>query len=415
MNYYDFAPGTLLGNRYRVRKQLGQGAFGIVYSASHEIFGTPQKEGLAFRDVALKIFKDQFVNRDNVHEVFKEAIVIEQLHSRARASGEHLNAVAVYDIGVFEDLWLPYVAMELVEGGALNCGVVPLKDGVGILRKICATMKVAHTEGVIHRDLKPDNVLFAKSGVMKVSDFGLAIPRHEALAFTGKAGTVSYTPPDSGTITPAFDVYSLGIMLLEFILHENPLNEVVRRKLPLRQAQERLADLLHPIDGHALANDNLELRTYALASDVLRKCLKVTASARYKTAGELDIALEQLAQRLDDPGHALPPTVRSCDDILRTARKARDAGNLSEAQSQLREADRRCTSGDPRLHAEWSHWHDANGDLIGAIQAQERSVDSPGGRTRTALDRLAALYDRNKQTLKARALREEARWLSMNH
>lgn len=409
MALYEIQPNTLVGKRYRVQARLGDGAFGVVYAANHEIFGTQAKPGLVFRQVALKIFKDQYVHRDNALEVFQEAIAIEELHARARASGSLLDVVTVYDIGVLEDLWLPYVAMELVDGGPLRpSGVVTLKSGVEILRRVCRAMSLVHAAGKIHRDLKPANILYAKSGVLKVSDFGLAIARHRALGVAGRAGTVGYAPPEAGAVSPQFDVYSLGVILLEFVLGRNPLHVVVQRELPLLPAQERLAELLDPLDARPLTSEVYDLRTNGTATRILKRCLQMDPGGRFANAGELEKELALLAAELDGaaPG---PISLETCDELLRLARRARESRRFEEAARQLNAARGRCAHGDPRLPAEWSVLHEALGDLKAAIAAQEDSVGRHGGRTAPALTRLADLYERTGSSLKAMPLREEAR------
>ena len=263
--YEDILEKPLIGSRYKVLKRLGAGAFGEVFLADQELAGMP---GVKFRQVALKLFTQDYVTPDNVKAVFSEALLLESLAARARANGEAVHLVTIFDLGVLRDYSaFPFVAMECVYGSlekqlsAAPC--LPLDTVIRHLRGICAGLQLAHghTPAVIHRDLKPANVLIEKSGFLKVADFGLAIDRHRAYRATGRRlSTISHAPPESrssGPPRPAFDIYSLGIMMLEMLSNRNPLDRVLDElsgddsavDRALDSAQASLADLRDPVDG----------------------------------------------------------------------------------------------------------------------------------------------------------------------
>jgi len=204
---FEDLSGRVLGNRYRIQKEIGRGGFGIVYRAEQGLFSADRRKTLRLRDVALKLFKNQFVHPENAQEVFREAVMLERLASQARARGETPHLVTVYDIGVFEtdDDAIPFVAMELAEGGSLSSQIrnlpLPLARAAALLRQVCAGVRLAHDNDIFHRDLKPGNVLFtsggfSSGGFLMVSDFGVAIDLCDALRSGGCAGDIRYAPPD---------------------------------------------------------------------------------------------------------------------------------------------------------------------------------------------------------------------------
>jgi len=414
MATYDLKAGVLLGRRFRINRKLGSGTFGTVYHATQEVNLGPNRTGLEFRDVALKIFKDTYVNIGNAAEVFHEAVVMERLVSSARSRGENPHVVEVYDIGVFEELWLPYVAMELLEGGTLDSLLqkkVPLvSDAVEMLREICSALRIAHAQGIFHRDLKPNNILFTKGNFLKVTDFGLAIDRLEAYRQLGQAGTISYSPPDRGPASGAFDVYSMGVMLVEFLLKRNPLAAVLdRRTMELEKAQELLAELRDPLRGR-LDDDLRELRDDQTLQDILRSCLAVHPSRRFPNAAALDEALEMWQQKrpLARRGTATP-AIRTCEDLLKSIEAHRTLNDRQSWVADLQEAARRCKSSDARISYEWSRWHEAHDRWSDAARYVEEGMSREGRRSAEMLCRLAVLEDKAGRKLHADDLRDEAR------
>jgi serine/threonine protein kinase len=406
MAIYDDINGQLLGRRYRVHGKLGQGAFGVVFRATHEVLGTGREPGLPFRDVALKILLDKFVTRSNAAAVFNEAVMLEKLASTARSRGEHPHIVGVYDIGVFEDYhYLPYVAMELVDGGSLDREIrvgAPLTRAVELLRQICAGVKLAHDAGIYHRDLKPGNVLFTTQGFLKVSDFGLAIDRYNAFLQHGDARAISYGAPDTAAIASgAFDIYSLGIVLLEFILQRNPIEialEKVRdssnaRSAALRAAQEGLASLLDPETRQPLAHSVQQLRWDSGLQDILRKCLALYPEDRYQHAGELDAALEQWQKRMSKPS---VERRRSLQEILDAAHRLLRGGQRYDlARAEIDEAQRLAVSRQQQgqVAAAWSAFFEAKGSFREAAAKQQEYLNALApARPSDALRRLAALH-----------------------
>jgi serine/threonine protein kinase len=424
--YGEVQPGMLLGGRYRVEKELGRGAFGVVFRAVQEILGRPANPGIALRTVALKILVDKYVNAENAAEAFAEAIAMERLAAASRALGERPRVVEVFDVGVIETpLYLPYIAMEFAEGGSLEEQIhteVPLKRAVALMREICAGVSIAHAHGIYHRDLKPANILYTKSGFLKVSDFGVMIDRHRAFHETGHAGTISYSPPDTGdapVTTGTYDVYSLGLILLEFLLKRNPLNEVLRNMAykpeegseSLLEAQKYVAALIDPVTQTPFSEYLLELRKDAGILEIIRTCVAFEPERRYRDAGELDRALEQwqmgakpaIAPRRD------PSPQRQLTDLLREAEACGTRQEWKAALLLLQRAVRMDNSAS-EVHFRLSQVFEALQRWEEAVAAQERAI-SLAGRTWKSLEDLARLYSMWGQTGSKRivsALKEEA-------
>jgi len=418
MPHYGAIKGLLLGKRYRVQRELGSGAFGEVYLASQETLGTQESPGFEFRKVALKLFINKYVTHGNAAKTFREAMILEQLNSKARARGEVPHVVSVHEIGVFDDyLHTAYVAMELIDGGCLEdqLRLSPgLPQAVKLLRQICAGVKLAHENGIFHLDLKPANVLMAKNGFLKVSDFGVAIDRHEAFCMTGLPGTISYSAPETGLgvrETGASDVYSLGLILLEFLLRQNPLVKILENthrlkrdhRPPLADAQRLLAQLRDPETSLPLSV--LELRKDPDMNAILKCCLAMDASERFRDAGVLDAALEAWQQGNAEP--LPPPAQPTCDEALKSAAAFRAKGNLKEAEKALGIAERACDALNPEVSFEWSKCYEARGAIRAAIRLQQEGVDR-SARTEAALRRLSGLHKEVGDIRIANALREEA-------
>jgi serine/threonine-protein kinase len=201
INHGRFAPGTLLGGRYRIVEKLGRGGMGEVYRADDLKLGQP---------VALK-FLPADVDRDPAK--------LTQLHNEVRMARQvsHPNVCRVYDIDEVEGH--TFLSMEYVDGedlGALlrRIGRFPVDRATELARQICAGLAAAHERGVVHRDLKPANVMLDGSGRMRITDFGLAGATGEMV----RAGTPAYMPPEQlagQEVGPQSDIYALGLVLYE--------------------------------------------------------------------------------------------------------------------------------------------------------------------------------------------------------
>ncbi len=425
--YDDIFERPPIGGRYKFIRRLGAGAFGEVFLAHQELAGVP---GVKFRTVAIKLFKKDYVTRENAEEIFSEALLVERMAEKVRAEGKPVHLVTTFDLGVFMDLSAtPFVAMECVYGSLekelAKAPSLPLMNVIGHLRGICGGLKLVHghSPAVVHRDLKPANILIEESSFHKVADFGLAIDRMNAMVSGGQAGTISYSPPEArgeGVPTPAFDIYSLGVIMLEMMMRNNPLeralSEVPRNPAEIHKAlniaQARLAELRDPADGAPLTEKSIDLRTSPAAQEILRRCLAVDPSRRYHNATELDEALAAIEADRFVP----QPAAREETGRERMARL------LEEADAMLRldevgEADRRLEQLAPlapreekyfvllsRVREKQSRWREAV-NAQKEVNAMVASRRRDGRADPALIERLASLYERSGKTLAAQDTR----------
>src|SRR5215204_1260168 len=206
---------TVLDDRYDVGRPLGSGGMGEVFLARDRVLG---------RDVALKVLRKQFAGDEEFAERFKR-------EAMSAASLSHPNIVQVYDRGETEE-GSSYIAMEYVPGGTLKeriSGEGPLvaADAAALGAQVAEALGAAHERGMVHRDIKPQNVLLTATGRAKVADFGIARAGSSAtISRTGSVmGTAGYMSPEQALgkpATPKSDLYSLGVVLYEALTGELP-------------------------------------------------------------------------------------------------------------------------------------------------------------------------------------------------
>lgn len=195
----------ILGKRYQILEKLGDGGMSVVYLGRDIILN---------RNVTIKILREQFASDEEfVRRFHREA--------QAVASLSHPNIVSLYDVGNQDD-W-HYLIMEYVEGRSLKDLIrerAPLspKDAINISQQICDALSHAHDRGIIHRDIKPHNILVTNSGRIKVTDFGIARAASAAtLTYSGNiVGSVHYISPEQAKGAASdekSDIYSLGVVL----------------------------------------------------------------------------------------------------------------------------------------------------------------------------------------------------------
>jgi serine/threonine-protein kinase len=202
---------TLAGGRYRLERELGHGGMATVYRARDEELGRP---------VAIKLLAENLAD----DAAFRARFLRE---ARLAARLSHPNLVGVYDAGEAED-GRPFIVMELVPGTTLaEVGRVPADHAVGLVVQAAHGLAHAHAAGLVHRDVKPQNLLLRDDGVLKVADFGIARAA-EATALTQIGtvlGTAAYLSPEQALgepVTAAADVYSLGAVLYELLTGRPP-------------------------------------------------------------------------------------------------------------------------------------------------------------------------------------------------
>ncbi|MFF0825672.1 Stk1 family PASTA domain-containing Ser/Thr kinase [Brevibacillus sp. NPDC003359] len=226
--------GQRLGGRYQIESRVGGGGMAIVYKAKDLILNRP---------VAVKVLRSQFgTDEDFVNRFRREA--------QAVASLSHPNVVGVYDVGQEGDTH--YMVMEYIEGYTLKeviiqRGALPVEEAVRVAEQICDALDHAHQNQIIHRDIKPHNIMIGKNGRVKVTDFGIARAVTSATITHTNAmlGSVHYFSPEQarGGITgEKSDIYSLGIVLYEMVTGELPFSGDSPISVALKHLQEPLPE-----------------------------------------------------------------------------------------------------------------------------------------------------------------------------
>jgi beta-lactam-binding protein with PASTA domain/predicted Ser/Thr protein kinase len=255
----DALVGRVLDGRYRVEARVARGGMATVYRALDTRLD---------RVVALKVMHQIFAENDQFVARF-----IREAKSAARLS--HPNVVAVFDQG--EDGGYVFLAMEYVQGRTLRdllrerTRLAPT-DALSILEPVLAALSAAHAAGLVHRDVKPENVLLADDGRVKVADFGLAraAANLEATSATSLIGTVAYLAPEQvirGIADPRSDVYAAGIMLFEMITGRQPYDGETAISVALRHAHEDVPAPSSFVSGVPESVDLLVARATARDAD----------------------------------------------------------------------------------------------------------------------------------------------------
>jgi serine/threonine-protein kinase len=222
-----FVPGTLLGGRYRIIGLLGRGGMGEVYRATDMMLS---------QSVALKFLPP---------EASSNPRLLERFHGEVRVARQvsHPNVCRVYDIGEIDGT--PFISMEYVDGEdlaslLLRIGRLPSDKALETARKLCAGLAAAHERGVIHRDLKPQNIMMNKRGETVIMDFGLAAIADQLSGEEVRNGTPAYMAPEQlkgSEVTAKSDIYSLGLVLYELFTGKKPFDaKNVRQLLEMQES-----------------------------------------------------------------------------------------------------------------------------------------------------------------------------------
>ncbi len=316
----DFAQGSTLGV-YVIRDRLGRGATSTVYRAHHPALD---------REVAIKVLWSPLAEEPDFQERFRR-------EARSVSRLRHPNVLTVFDFGSHNDI--SYMVMELLPGGTLADrlgGPLPLEDAEQMLTGVAAALDHAHASGVIHRDVKPSNILFARDGEAVLSDFGIARLTDQAgygATGGGVKGTPTYMSPEQaggGTVVPASDLYSLGVVLFEMVTGRPPFQSENWVSLMRSHAEET------PPFGRTF-NPNLS----SAVDDVLTKALAKAPADRYPSGAALAEAFAAARLKEDDPPTPLrfppldAPTATSLIDDLAEAETIEIAGPESLAPSRF--------------------------------------------------------------------------------
>ena len=273
--------GKIIGNRYEILEEVGLGGMATVYKAKDHVLN---------RLVAVKVLKDEFTTDTEFIKRFNT-------EAQAAASLSHPNIVSIYDVGHEDENNLYYIVMELVQGKTLkeiinSEGVLSWKWAVNIAMQIASALELAHKNGIVHRDIKPHNIIITEDGIAKVTDFGIAkaVSNSTITAFGTTIGSVHYFSPEQakGGFTDAkSDLYSLGVVMYEMLTGKVPFDADTPVSVALKHMQEEPKE---PIEL------NPEIPT--AVNQIVIKAMQKEPSARYQNATEM---LHDLSKALKDP------------------------------------------------------------------------------------------------------------------
>ena len=272
--------GRLLGNRYEIIEKIGSGGMATVYKAKCHVLN---------RYVAIKILRDEFTTDDEFIKRF-------EVEAQSAARLTHPNIVSIYDVGVDGNLY--YIVMELIQGKTLKeiivkeKGPLPWKWSINVSIQIASALEMAHRNNIIHRDIKPHNIIITEDGVAKVTDFGIAkaVSNSTITAFGTTIGSVHYFSPEHarGGFTDAkSDLYSLGVVMYEMVTGRVPFDADTPVSVALKHMQE---EPVEPIE----LNPNLPIAV----NKIIMRALQKDTTLRYQTASEM---LVDLKKSLKDP------------------------------------------------------------------------------------------------------------------
>lgn len=265
-------PGMFISDRYEIIDKVGSGGMADVYKAKCHRLN---------RFVAIKILKPEFSNDKSFVNKFRG-------EAQSAAGLSHPNVVNVYDVG--DDDGLHYIVMELVEGITLKKfierkGKLEIKEAIGIAIQIAQGMEAAHGNHIIHRDIKPQNIIISKEGKVKVTDFGIAKATTSNTITSNAMGSVHYLSPEQargGYSDEKSDIYSLGVTLYEMLSGQ----------VPFAGDNNVSVALLH-IQGEATPLRELNPNIPNSIDLIVQKCMQKKPERRYLTASELIVDLKK--------------------------------------------------------------------------------------------------------------------------
>lgn len=267
--------GTVLGNRYEILTEIGNGGMARVYKA---------KDRYLQRIVAIKVLKDEFREDSEFLKRFDS-------EAQAAASLTHPNIVQIFDVGRDNNRY--YIVMEYVDGITLkeyikNKGSLEWKEAVDISLQICAALSKAHSRNIIHRDIKPNNILMTSDGAPKVADFGIArsVPDGTETMTIDTIGSVHYSSPEQvrgGYIDAQSDIYSIGVTMFEMVTGELPFDG----ETPVAVALKHIQDI-PPVPS------SIKKGIPRALDDIILTAMAKSRQDRYATVAELINDLENI-------------------------------------------------------------------------------------------------------------------------
>lgn len=264
--------GIILADRYEILSRIGTGGMSDVYKA---------QDMKLSRFVAIKVLKQEYAENQNF---------VTKFHAEAQAAAGliHSNIVGVYDVG--EDQGLQYIVMELVEGITLKHYIekklrLSVKESISIAIQMAQGLECAHKAGIIHRDVKPQNVIISKDGKVKVTDFGIAKAATSETITSNVMGSVHYTSPEQargGYSDEKSDIYSLGIVLFEMLTGRVPFDGDTTVNIAIQHIQDVMPSPREFVNDVPISIEQ-----------IIFKCTEKSSDRRYSSMSEVIADLKQ--------------------------------------------------------------------------------------------------------------------------
>lgn len=302
--------GTFLVDRYEILEKVGAGGMSDVYKAKDHILG---------RYVAIKVLKQEFSEDRNFVTKFRT-------EAQSAAGLEHPNIVNIYDVGSDDGLY--YIVMEYVEGITLKTyiekkGQLSFKESVSIAIQVARGIEAAHNKEIIHRDIKPQNIMISTEGKVKVTDFGIARAASSNTISADVMGSVHYASPEqarNGFVDARSDLYSLGIVMYEMITGRVPFDGDTTVAVAIQHLQEEIV----PPSTYAL---NIPVSF----EQIIMKCTLKNPDRRYQTIAELLADLRRSLVSPDEDFVVMTPLVDNSKTKIITDEDIKEIKDVSPA------------------------------------------------------------------------------------
>lgn len=325
--------GRRLAGKYELVEVQAGGAFGTVFRA-HQFFCDR-----FVRTVAVKVSRQSGLTEADAPYLFADALILARILADADHPGKR-HLVPIHDLGLLPDCdGRGYLAMEFVDGYPLishlrAAGRLSVAVGLRYLKEICTALALVHSQGAVHRDLKPDNVVVDRRGVVRVVDFGLASFTDTRLGFApGSLGTFTYMAPETllGRSTPASDLYGLGLLAYELFTGGGPHLTAPWSSDDKTDARADNHRVKAGLKFRPLSEAHNEVRNdYRWLDALILRCLEVDPARRFADAGQLLAAIETCEAGGEPPplpasagpeyGTA-PATAPEADELFREVRR----------------------------------------------------------------------------------------------
>lgn len=334
--------GKILGNRYEIIEKIGNGGMATVYKSNDRVLN---------RYVAVKILRDEFTTDEEFIKRFR-------IEAQSAASLTHPNIVSIFDVGNEGSLY--YIVMELIKGKTLKeiiteeNGPLPWKWSLNVVTQIASALETAHKNNIVHRDIKPHNIIITEDGIAKVTDFGIAkaVSNSTITAFGTTIGSVHYFSPEharGGYTDAKSDLYSLGVVMYEMLTGRVPFDADTPVSVALKHMQEE------PIEPKEL-NDNIP----QVVNDIIMKAMQKDVNLRYQSATEMLKDLNAALKNPDDNFVHIGSNVGAATQRISTQ-------EIAEAERKAKEANNPKNGKKPNKFIEFVKKHKALSFVIGAI------------------------------------------------